>query len=110
MHILSPRTVPAVDVVAEILALHDEHLRPGQDIEVRIVFAEVLGGVDVVAVAVDWGSWGATIVQTYSEDEDGVAEAHQYVIGRPLTGAKVQLAVDVVLADLWPRLVDSMDF
>lgn len=108
MHVLSSRTIPSADVVAEILALHDEHLQPGQGAAVRIFLAEVLG--DVVAVAIGWEGWSVTIVQTWAGDRAGVAEGHRYVIGRPLKPAEVRLAVDVILSDLWPRLVASMEF
>lgn len=109
MHILSHRTIPSAEVVSAILCLHDELLTPGPDAEVRIVLAEMRDDVDVVALAVEWSGAGAVIIQTYAEDEDGVAEAHQYVVGRQCTRAEVRLAVNIILADVWPRLVDSMD-
>lgn len=94
-------------------AQHDlvaSRIKPGPGAEVCIAHVEVRGDVDVVAFGVVWYGWGAVIVQTYTEDEDGVAAAHQEVIGRPLTDAQVLLAVDVIRAGLWPHLVETMDY
>lgn len=110
MHFLSARTQPSNEVVADILRPPVQTEATLQDATVCLLLNEIRESTEILVFQVNWTDYSAAIVQTYKEDEDGVAEGHQYVIRRPVSEAEVRIAVDAIMADVWPSLVASMCF